>query len=132
MYATNINKDVIILKKLLPILSASTFILCLFFSPCNASNNYCDEYYQSLQMLLYPSIISEVKEVYDEFASIDIFDIYINDIKRTQNNFTINATIKPFKGAHNTISEDHIVLIITPRGIQLSEWENQKPGQNRQ
>lgn len=82
-----------------------------------------EQYIRTLQLLLYPYINEEVHTRYGEYTYVDIYDINFKSIKiQSPIKITITVIIKPYTGAHNTISTDKVTLHVDDKNVKIINY----------
>lgn len=110
---------------LISIINLSILNYSSIIASTNKFNNKItnEEYISTIRNLLYPYLSKEVKYRYGEYAQIDRFDMNINNISiLPDSKVNVEITIKPFLGAHNTISTDKATFLIGIEEVQIIKY----------
>jgi len=69
--------------------------------------------YQVLQRMLYRDVIPEVTKLFGEYATIEISEIDVVDIRfQVQGNDELTVIVQPFTGPHNYIGKVEMIIMV--------------------
>ena len=88
-----------------------------------SNDNICKPYIETIQRLIYPTLLKKVQEQYGPNSWIDIYDTKILNISKTSDgNMELKVQAMPYTGPHNTVAKNNITFLLTPDGISITAF----------